>query len=440
MSRRRRLLRPVGGRRRDQGHGPLDGGQADHLRHGQSRSRDHARGRRARSAPTPSSATGRSDYPNQINNVLGFPYIFRGALDVQATEINDAMKIAAAVALAELARLDVPDQVAAAYAGKRLRYGPDYIIPAPFDPRLISQVPAAVAKAAMDSGVARRTIVDMEAYKAGLAARLDPVTGWLQTIFENLRRAPKRVVFAEGEEETVARAANAYPQPGSRHAGPDRPWRAHRSGLQRRRHRAEAGVRAAQCSRIRAATKQYADFLYGRLQRLGYLRRDCLRMVHTDRNIFGACMVALGHADAMVTGVTRNWSTAYEDVRRVLDPKPGHTVIGLSLVISRGRTILVADTSVHDMPTAEQLANIAVGSSQGLPPLRHRAARGDARLLDLRAAPRRTLRPRARGRRHPHGARRRFRGRRRHGRRRRARSRGHEASIRSANCPTPPTC
>ena len=308
-------------------------------------------------------ATGRSDYPNQINNVLGFPYIFRGALDVQAREINDAMKIAAAVALAELARLDVPDQVAAAYAGKRLRYGPDYIIPAPFDPRLISMVPAAVAKAAMDSGVAQRAIVDMEAYKARLTARLDPITGWLQTIFENLRRAPKRVVFAEGEEETVARAANAYLNQGL--GTPILIGRAEQietafSG---------AGITLKpefeqQDARDSNRAEEYAEFLFGRLQRQGYLRRDCLRMVHTDRNIFGACMVALGHADAMVTGVTRNWSTAFEDVRRVLDPKPGHTVIGLSLVISRGRNILVADTSVHDMPTAEQLAKIATEAAK----------------------------------------------------------------------------
>jgi malate dehydrogenase (oxaloacetate-decarboxylating)(NADP+) len=308
-------------------------------------------------------ATGRSDYPNQINNVLGFPYIFRGALDVQAREINDAMKIAAAVALAELARLDVPDQVAAAYAGKRLRYGPDYIIPAPFDPRLISMIPAAVAKAAMDSGVAQRAIVDMDAYKARLAARLDPVTGWLQTIFENLKRKPKRVVFAEGEEETVARAANAYLNQGlgtpiliGRAAQIEQAFTG--AGITLKKDFEQHNARES------ARDQEYADFLFARLQRQGYLRRDCLRMVHTDRNIFAACMVAKGHADAMVTGVTRNWTTAFEDVRRVLDAKPGHTVIGLSLVISHGRTILVADTSVHDMPTAEQLADIATEAAK----------------------------------------------------------------------------
>jgi malate dehydrogenase (oxaloacetate-decarboxylating)(NADP+) len=308
-------------------------------------------------------ATGRSDYPNQINNVLGFPYIFRGALDVRAREINEAMKVAAAVALAELARQDVPDEVAAAYAGRKLRYGRDYIIPAPFDPRLISHVPAAVAKAAMDSGVARKTIVDMDAYKARLAARLDPVAGWLQGIFESLKHHPRRVVFAEGEEEQVARAANAF-----LNQGLGTPI------LIGREHNVEAAFANAGVAlrkefelhnaRVSSHAEEYADFLHSRLQRQGYLRRDCLRMVHTDRNVFAACMVALGHADAMVTGVTRNYSTALENVRLALDAKPGHTVIGLSLIISRGRTVLVADTSVHDMPTAEQLADIAIEAAR----------------------------------------------------------------------------
>jgi malate dehydrogenase (oxaloacetate-decarboxylating)(NADP+) len=278
---------------------------------------------------------------------------------VQAREINDAMKQAAAVALAELARQDVPDEVAAAYAGKRLRYGPDYIIPVPFDPRLISAIPAAVAKAAMDSGVARRPIVDMDAYKARLTARLDPVSGWLQAIFDNLKRSPKRVVFAEGEEEQVARAANVFLNNGlgtpiliGNEARIDHAFSNAGIKVRSRIERHDA----RQSKRV----DDYADFLYGRLQREGYLRRDCLRMVNSDRNVFAACMVAMGHADAMVTGVTRNWSTAHEDVRRVLDAKPGHTVIGISLVISQGRTVLVADTSVHDMPTPHQLADIAV--------------------------------------------------------------------------------
>ncbi len=304
-------------------------------------------------------ATGRSDYPNQINNVLGFPYIFRGALDVQASTINDAMKIAAAEALAKLARTEVPDEVALAYGGARPHYGNDYIIPAPFDPRLIRAVPIAVAKAAIETGVARKSIDDFEAYGHRLSGRLNPVAGWLQSIFEKVRHNPKRVVFAEGEEEQVIRAANAFHGHGLGQAiliGRTERMEAsfEDAGIGDREHLQVVNARQYEHSR------QYAEFLYGRLQRKGFLFRDCQRLVNNDRNIFGACMVAMGHADAMVTGVTRNWSTAYEDVRRVLDPKPNHTVIGVTLVLSRGRAVLVADTSVHDMPTSEQLAQIAI--------------------------------------------------------------------------------
>ena len=303
-------------------------------------------------------ATGRSDYPNQINNVLGFPYIFRGALDVQARTINDEMKIAAARALAELAREDVPDKVTAAYQGRKLRYGPEYLIPAPFDPRLISRIPAAVAKAAMDSGVARKPIANLETYKAKLAGRLDPAAGFLQSIFAQVRAAPKRVVFAEGEEHRVVRAANAFAA-----AGLGEPILVGRETLIMDAFRS-AGIARRDGIEIHNAklsqqNREYAEFLYARLQRKGYLFRDCQRMVNTDRNVFAACMVACGHADAMVTGTTRNWTTAYQNIREVLDPKPGRTVIGVSLVISRGRSVLVADTSVHDMPNAEQLADIA---------------------------------------------------------------------------------
>jgi malate dehydrogenase (oxaloacetate-decarboxylating)(NADP+) len=303
-------------------------------------------------------ATGRSDYPNQINNVLGFPYIFRGALDVQARTINDEMKIAAANALAELAREDVPDKVTAAYQGRQLCYGREYLIPAPFDPRLISRIPAAVAKAAMDSGVARKPVANLDAYKAELDGRLDPAAAFLHSIFAQVRENPKRVVFAEGEEHRVVRAANAYhnsdlgePVLIGRESSVLDAFRA--SGLTCR-----DGIEICN-ARLSSQNREYAEFLYSRLQRKGYLFRDCQRLVNTDRNVFAACMVACGHADAMVTGTTRNWSTAFQDVRHALDPKPGRTVIGVSLVISRGRSVLVADTSVHDMPDAEQLANIA---------------------------------------------------------------------------------
>ena len=303
-------------------------------------------------------ATGRSDYPNQINNVLGFPYIFRGALDVRATTINMEMKIAAARALAALAREDVPDEVAAAY-GARPKYGADYIIPVPFDPRLISYIPPAVAQAAMETGVARKPIVDMDAYRQTLRTRRDPIAGVLQRVFERLRRSPKRVVFAEGEEEQVIRAAASFVNQGLGSAlvvGRE----------ERVRETAEnAGIELGEGieiinARLSTRNSTYANYLYERLQRQGFLQRDCQRLVNQDRNFFAACMVALGDADAMVTGVTRNFSVALQDVRRVIDPKPGHRVIGVSLVLSRGRTVLVADTAITEMPNAQELAETAI--------------------------------------------------------------------------------
>ncbi len=304
-------------------------------------------------------ATGRSDYANQVNNVLGFPYIFRGALDVRATTINEEMKIAAAEALAALAREDVPDDVAAAYRGQRPKFGPSYIIPVPFDPRLICAIPVAVAKAAMDSGVARRPILDLEKYAQQLSARRDPIASTLQRIYDRVRRHPKRVVFAEGEEEQVMRAAVSYANQKlgtaillgrddqihetARNAGVD----LDRPGIE---------IINARLSRRNAA---YAEHLFQRLQRKGYLFRDCQRLINNDRNHFAASMVALGDADAMVSGLTRNYSTVLDDVRRVIDARPGHRVIGVSLALCRGRTVLVADTAVHDMPNSEELADIA---------------------------------------------------------------------------------
>jgi malate dehydrogenase (oxaloacetate-decarboxylating)(NADP+) len=304
-------------------------------------------------------ATGRSDYPNQVNNVLGFPYIFRGALDVRATTINEAMKAAAAHAIAALAREDVPDEVAAAYQGVRPKYGPQYIIPVPFDPRLLSEIPAAVAQAAMDSGVAGKPIEDMAQYKIQLSARRDPIVGILQRIFQRVRRAPKRVVFAEGEEEQVIRAAVSFVHHKLGTAiliGREETVRgaAERAGIDIR-----DGIEIHNAA-LSKRNSDYTDFLYARLQRKGYLFRDVQRLVNTDRNHFGACMVALGDADAMVSGMTRNYSTVLDDVRRVIDPKPGHRVIGVSIVLARGRLVLVADTAVHDMPTPAEIADIAV--------------------------------------------------------------------------------
>ncbi|HKC33346.1 MAG TPA: NADP-dependent malic enzyme [Xanthobacteraceae bacterium] len=303
-------------------------------------------------------ATGRSDYPNQINNVLGFPYIFRGALDVRARTINMEMKIAAARALAALAREDVPDEVAVAY-GARPKYGADYIIPVPFDPRLISFIPPAVAKSAMDTAVARKPIDDMEAYRAALRSRRDPVAGVLARVFERLRRQPKRVVFAEGEEEQVIRAAASFV-----HQGYGTALLVGRE--ERVRETAKiAGIELGHGieiinARLSKRNAVYAAYLYERLQRKGFLQRDCQRLVNQDRNHFAACMVSLNDADAMVTGVTRNFSAALADVTHCIDPKPGHRVMGVSLVIARGRTVLVADTAVTEMPEARDLAEIAV--------------------------------------------------------------------------------
>jgi len=304
-------------------------------------------------------ATGRSDYPNQVNNVLGFPYIFRGALDVRATTINDAMKVAAANALAELAREDVPDEVAAAYQGSRPRFGPNYIIPVPFDPRLISAIPVAVAKAAMESGVAGKPLADLELYRQQLSARRDPIASTLQRIVDSVRRKPKRVVFAEGEEEQVMRAAVSYVNQGLGTAilvGRDDVIRDNAANAGVDLDKPNIEIINARLSRRNAI---YADYLYERMQRRGFLFRDCQRLINNDRNYFGATMVALGDADAMVTGVTRNYSTVLDDVRNVIDTRPGHRVIGASIVLSRGRTVIVADTAVHDMPDAEQIADIA---------------------------------------------------------------------------------
>ncbi|HJM60066.1 MAG TPA: phosphate acyltransferase, partial [Alphaproteobacteria bacterium] len=303
-------------------------------------------------------ATGRSDYPNQINNVLGFPYLFRGALDVRATTINEAMKSAAAQALAELAREDVPDEVAAAYAAEGLRYGPEYVIPKPFDPRLIVSVPMAVAKAAVESGVASRPIADFDSYARALEARLDPTATHIHMVQEQVKASPQRMVFAEGEEEQVIRAALQW----------------HASGFgtpvlighEDRVNETMARIGLSQPeeleihnARFSQHNKLYTESLYKRLQRQGFLFRDCQRMVNQDRNVFAACMIAHGHSDAMITGVMRNYHVAYADIRRVLDPRPGQVLFGLSIVVASKRTVFIADSTVHELPSSEMLANIA---------------------------------------------------------------------------------
>ncbi len=304
-------------------------------------------------------ATGRSDYPNQVNNVLGFPYIFRGALDVRASQINDAMKIAAAEALAKLAREDVPDEVAAAYSGQRLRYGPDYIIPAPFDPRLIWAVPPAVAKAAMDSGVARKPLRHLDHYRRALRARLDPAAASLELIFEKVQREPKRIVFAEGEEEMTIRAALQYANSGYGTPiliGREAPIRATMAAMGLDSN-APLEIHNA---RLSHSNQRYTEFLYQRQQRKGMLYRDCQRQVNQDRNVFAACMVACGDADGMVSGVTRNSFDILDEVTRVIEVKPGCAMFGLTVLLARQRTVLLADTLVHDTPNPAQLADIAV--------------------------------------------------------------------------------
>ena len=308
-------------------------------------------------------ATGRSDYPNQVNNVLGFPFIFRGALDVRASTINDAMKIAAAESLAMRAGEEGPEEVSGAGAGKDLRFGPEYIIPNAFDPRLISRVSPAVAKAAMDSGVARRPLPDLQRYARDLANRLDATVGALEAIAESVRQNPKRVVFAEGEEEKVIRAAIAF-----RNAGYGTPV------LVGREDRITAVANAIgiplpagieiQNARLSDSTRRYAEFLYGKRQRDGFLQRDCQRLVNQDRNVFASCMVATGDADAVVTGTTRSYSAALEGISMAIDTLPGRVAFGVSIIISRqAGTVLVADTAIHERPDAETLAGIARGSA-----------------------------------------------------------------------------
>ena len=305
-------------------------------------------------------ATGRSDYPNQINNVLGFPYIFRGALDVRARRVNHEMKLAAARALAELAREDVPDEVAAAYHGRRLKFGPEYIIPTPFDPRLIWYVPPFIAQAAMDTGVARKPIDDMDGYRADLAQRLDPTAAFLQKISGIVQgRRKKRIVFAEGEDATVIRAAYAFQNQGL--------GKAVLLGREEliEQNMAVAGIDPKTSNleivnaRVSDHNADYVDYLYKRQQRNGYLIRDVQRLINLDRNSFAAAMVAFGHADGMVTGVTRPFDRCLTEVLRVIDPAPGGRVMGMSIVLAKGRTLFVADTNVTELPDSQDLVEIA---------------------------------------------------------------------------------
>ncbi|MFL6725715.1 MAG: NADP-dependent malic enzyme [Sphingomicrobium sp.] len=306
-------------------------------------------------------ATGRSDFPNQVNNVLGFPFIFRGALDVRATAINDAMKIAAAEALAELAREPVPEEVAAAYGGRTHCFGRDYIIPAPFDPRLMEVVASAVAEAAVRSGVAQKPIASMESYRQELRARLNPTVAVMSLAYENARQNPKRVLFAEGEEPNVLRAAIAFKEGG--YGTPVLVGRDEVYDLLK-----EIGVDNPKeyevlNSRNSPLVGRAVDYIYAKHQRHGMLRREIERLVNQDRNYFAAAMLALGEADAMITGTTRPFSQSLRQVRLVIDDEPGATPFGVTVVVGRNHTVLVADTAVTERPTAEQYAAIAMRAS-----------------------------------------------------------------------------
>lgn len=303
-------------------------------------------------------ATGRSDYPNQVNNVLGFPYLFRGALDIHARAINDEMKIACAEALAALAREDVPDEVALAY-GKKLSFGRDYIIPTPFDPRLIYIIPPAVARAGMDTGVARRPIIDMEAYELSLKARLDPTASILQSLNVRAKREQARMLFAEGDDARVVRAAVAYRRAGLGHpivvGRPDEV-----AGFLN-----DAGMPEAidEIEVINAAItphlNEYKDYLYNRLQRKGFDKRDCHILASRDRHVFASLMLAHGHVDGMVTGATRKSAQVLQQINYVFDASIEGGAVGITAVLAGGRMVLIADTLVHEWPDAEDLADIA---------------------------------------------------------------------------------
>ena len=309
-------------------------------------------------------ATGRSDYPNQVNNLIGFPYIFRGALDVRATTINEEMKVAAANAIAKLAREDVPDEVVAAMGGDRPKYGKDYIIPSTFDPRLISVIPAAVAKAAMDSGVAKKPIKDFEAYRDQLKQRLDPSVTIMQGINSHIKKNQKRIIFADGEDENTLKAAIAF-----KNSKLGTPILIGKKSKIKERIK-EIGYNEnfdIEIVNSEDTTKRekYVNFLFEKLQReKGLLERDCDRLVRNDRVIWASCMVACGDADGAVTGNTRRFGASFDKVTQVIDARPGEIMFGLNMVVAKGKTIFVGDTSVNEYPSSEELAEIAISSAR----------------------------------------------------------------------------
>ena len=309
-------------------------------------------------------ATGRSDYPNQVNNLIGFPYIFRGALDVRSTTINEEMKVAAAKAIAELAREDVPDEVVAAMGGERPHYGKDYIIPSTFDPRLISVIPAAVAKAAMESGVARKPINDFELYKDQLKQRLDPTVTIMQGINSYIKKNPKRIVFADGEDVNTLKAAIAFKN--SKLGIPILIGKEEKIKEQIKKigYDENFDIEIVN-SKDTEKREKYVQYLFKKLQReQGLLEWDCDRLVRNDRVVWASCMVACGDADGAVTGNTRRFGASLDKIKQVVNPRVGEIMFGLNLVVHKGKTIFVADTSVHEYPSSEQMSEIAISAAR----------------------------------------------------------------------------
>jgi len=309
-------------------------------------------------------ATGRSDYPNQVNNLIGFPYIFRGALDVRSKIINEEMKVAAAEAIAKLAREDVPDEVVAAMGGERPHYGKDYIIPSTFDPRLISVIPSAVAKAAMDSGVARKKIENFDIYKEQLKQRLDPTVTIMQGINSFIRKNQKKIVFADGEDENTLKAAIAFKK--SKLGIPILVGKESKIKEQLKKIGfSENFDIEITNSKDEQKRKRYVNHLFKKLQReQGLLERDCDRMVRNDRVIWATSMVACGDADGAVTGNTRRFGASLEKIKQVVDVRKGEIMFGLNMIVHKGRTIFVGDTSVHEYPTSEEMADMATSAAR----------------------------------------------------------------------------
>ena len=309
-------------------------------------------------------ATGRSDYPNQVNNLIGFPYIFRGALDVRAKTINEEMKVAAANAIATLARKRVPDEVAAAMGGERPKYGKNYIIPSTFDPRLISVIPVAVAKAAIKSGVARKKIKDFEIYAEQLQQRLDPSVTIMQGINSQIKKSQKRVVFADGEDENTLKAAIAF-----KNSGLGIPILVAKEKVVKERlkdigYGENFNIEIVN-STIKKKREKYVKFIFKKLHRnQGLLERDCDKMIRNDRVVWGSCMVECGDADAMVTGNTRRYGQSLEKVLKIVNSRPGEIMFGLNMVITKGKTVFIGDTSVHEYPTSTQMAKIAISAAR----------------------------------------------------------------------------